>query len=205
MKTDDGRLTVVGGATRCGKTAWTKSQVDKAPRVFAWDPEGQWAALPGWVKVGSKAQLLAAIQKPGKARIAFVVGGDLKAGFDYWAKCVFFSGRLHGACVAIAEELADVTTPSKAPGNWGILLRRGLKYGISIYAISQRWSEADKTAFGNASEYVLFRQSSVDDVRYLSRKTRVHIHLLERLPQFHFIRYDTGTFKATPGKLSFAR
>lgn len=173
MKTQDGKLIVIGGASRSGKTAYTKEAVGAFNRVFAYDPEDQWARLPGWKRITTKAELLKASQTPGPGKYAYVAGGDLVAAFDYWAGCVMYAGRYVGPLACIAEELADVTTPSKAPGNWGILIRRGLKRGITIFAISQRWAEADKTAFGNASQYVIFRLSSGDDIRYFSRKTRI--------------------------------
>lgn len=203
MKTQDGRLYVIAGASRSGKTAWTKKQTAKARRVFAWDPEAQWCELPGWRKVTTRAQLLAATQKAGPQRVAYVAGGTLQAEFDFWAGCVMYAGRYVEPLDAIAEELADVTTPSKAPGNWGILIRRGLKRGITIWCISQRWSEADKTAVGNASDFVIFRQSSGDDVRYLARKTRVAEIEINDLVPLQFVHMDALTGKINRGKLKF--
>jgi hypothetical protein len=202
LETVDGRLIVIAGASRSGKTAWTSRAVRHDRRVIAWDPEDQWARLRGWRRITSRADLLAACQQAGPARIAFVAGGDLKPEFDFWAACAQYWGRYHGACSVVAEELADVTSAAKAPGNWGILLRRGLKRGVTIYAISQRWAEADKTAVGNASEFVLFRMSSGDDIRYMSRKTRVPDTELLNLKPLEFVRYTvTGEFER--GKLKF--
>lgn len=203
MKTQDGRLYVISGASRSGKTAWTRKATAKAQRIWAWDPEDQWAQLPGWRKVTTRADLLAAMQQPGRQRVSYVAGGNLAAEFDFWAGCVMYAGRYVAPLDAVAEELADVTTPSKAPGNWGILLRRGLKRGISIYAISQRWSEADKTAIGNASDFVLFRMSSGDDVRYLSRKTRVPEEELGGLVPLQFVKLDALTGAIERGRLKF--
>lgn len=203
MKTVDGRLYVVAGASRSGKTAWTKKRVARARRVWAWDPEAQWCELPGWRKVTDRGQLLALAQSAGPQKVAFVAGGDLKEAFDFWAACVMYAGRYVGPLDAIAEELADVTTPSKAPGKWGILIRRGLKRGISLYCISQRWSEADKTAVGNASDFVIFRQASGDDVRYLARKTRVPEAHIEALVPLQFVHMDALTGNISPGKLRF--
>lgn len=202
MKTEDGRLYVISGASRSGKTAWTKKQVAKLARVCAWDPEDQWGQLRGWRRVTTKAELLRALQNAGPLKVAYVAGGDLKAGFDFWAGCIQYAGRYHGGLAAIAEELADVTTPSKAPGNWGILLRRGLKRGISIFAISQRWAEADKTAIGNASEFVVFRTSG-EDARYMARKTRIPQEELDALAPLEFVRLDALTGEKTRGKLKF--
>lgn len=203
MKTSDGRLIVVSGASRSGKTAWVKKQTAAKRRVIAWDPEDQWSQLRGYAKVTSRKQLYQAATGKGALKVAYVAGGDLKAEFDFWSQIVMYAGRYVEPLVAIAEELADVTTPSKAPGNWGILLRRGLKRGITIYAISQRWSEADKTAVGNASEFALFRQASGDDVTYLSKKTRVPSSELEGLKPLEFVHYNALNGEISKGKLRF--
>lgn len=203
MKTQDGRLYVIAGASRSGKTAWTRKQTGREKRVMAWDPEDQWAQLPGWRKVTTRAQLLAAAQAPGPQRVAYVAGGSLQAEFDFFAGAAMYAGRYVEPVHVIAEELADVTTPSKAPGNWGIILRRGLKRGITLWCISQRWSEADKTAVGNATDFVIFRQSSGDDVRYLSRKTRIEEGEINGLVPLQYVHMDALTGNIQRGKLKF--
>lgn len=203
MKTEDGRLYVIAGASRSGKTAWTRQRTAKARRVLAWDPEAQWCEGPGWRKATTRAQLLQAAQAPGPQRVAYVAGGKLGEEFNFWAGCAMYAGRYVEPVHAIAEELADVTTPSKAPGNWGILLRRGLKRGITIWAISQRWSEADKTAVGNATDFVVFRQSSGDDVRYLARKTRIAEAEINTLAPLQYVHLDALTGEIRRGKLRF--
>ena len=203
MKTNDGQLYVIAGASRSGKTAWTRKRIAKARRIWAWDPEAQWCELPGWRKVSTRAELLACAQKPGAQKVAFVAGGQLKEDFDFWAGAVMYAGRYVEPLDAVAEELADVTTPSKAPGNWGILVRRGLKRGISLYCISQRWSEADKTAFGNASDFVIFRQSSGDDVTYLARKTRVEQGEINGLVPLQYVHMNALNGEILRGKLRF--
>lgn len=202
MKTDDGRLVIVSGASRSGKTAWVRQQTKAARRVIVWDIEAQWCELPGFRKVTTQAELFEAAGKPGPARLAYVAGGaDLRAEFNFWAACVMLWGRYRGGCVAIAEELADVSTPAKAPQEWGILLRRGLKRGITIYAISQRWAEADKTAIGNASEFVIFRAAG-DDVAYISRKARVAVDDVAGLVPLEYIRAQP-TGETQRGRLKF--
>lgn len=202
MKTIDGRLVAVGGASRSGKTIWTSRAVADDERVFAWDPEDQWSGLKGWKKATTRGQLLAAIQTPGPQKVAYVAGGNLPVEFNYWAGGVFYAGRYVGPLSAIAEEVADVTTPSKAPGNWGILLRRGLKRGITIYAISQRWQEADKTALGNASEFVLFRQNGAVAGKYLERMTGVPAAEIPT-DKLDFIVFDPTTGKIQRDRLTF--
>lgn len=161
-------------------------------RAVAWDPEAQWCDLPGWRKVTTRAELLTAIKTQGHMRLAYVAGGDLKEEFNFLCKAVMYAGRFIGPLVFIAEELADVTTTSKAPQEWGVLVRRGLKRGISIYAISQRWAEADKTAMGNASEYICFMPRALD-LKYVSQKTGIEAAELAALKPFEFIQYDPVT------------
>lgn len=202
MKTNDGRLIVVGGASRSGKTAWVKKATARSRRVFAWDPESQWCELRGWRKVTSRAELLKLAQTPGAMKVAYVAGGDLAGEFNFWAGCVMYSTRYVEPTDAVAEELADVTTPSKAPGNWGVLLRRGLKRGANIYALSQRWQEADKTAMGNALLFILFRQNGPEAAKYLSRKTGVPADQIPMAP-LEYVEFDPTTGKFLQKKLRF--
>ncbi len=203
MKTNDGRLVVISGASRSGKTAYVRKVTKGEKRIIAYDPEDQWAQLPGWTRITRREDLYRVAHRRGPVRAGFVAAGDLKRAFDFWAGCIFNAGRYYEPITAIAEEIADVTTPSKAPGYWGMLVRRGLKRGITIYAISQRWSEADKTAFGNASEFVMFRQSSGDDVRYLARKTRVPESEIEGLMPLEYVKYSAVGEGTVRGKLKF--
>jgi hypothetical protein len=204
MKTVDGRLYVVSGASRCGKSTQVARMAGKSRRIAAWDPEAQWCDLPGWRKVTTRKELLAAMQTAGHMRIAYVAGGDLKDEFDFMCGCVMFAGRHIAPLDFVAEELADVTTPSKAPGNWGILVRRGLKRGINIYAISQRWSEADKTAMGNASYYIVFT-TRPKDVKYVANSTGLDVEQLKTLAPFEFFMIDPVTHEITKKKLAFKR
>lgn len=204
MKTNDGKLVVVSGTSRCGKTAKVRELTKQSKSVWAWDPEDQWASEPGYLRVGNRMQLVNVMQSVTPNKVAYVAGGDLKEEFEFFCKCAYFRGRyVVDALDVIAEELADVTTTAKAPPSWGLMVRRGLKRGISMYAISQRWSEADKTAFGNASEYYMFMLSSGDDVRYLERKTMIEKGLLEQLKPLEFYHYKTHTKELERGRLVF--
>jgi hypothetical protein len=202
MKTVDGRLYVVSGASRCGKSTQVAKLARAARRALAWDPEAQWCEQPGFRKVTTRAELLEAMKTRGHVKVAYVAGGDLKAEFDFCCAVAMYAGRYIAPLDFIAEELADVTTPSKAPGNWGILVRRGLKRGINIYAISQRWSEADKTAIGNASEYICF-MSRPRDLEYVARNTGIPIEELGALKPFEFIQFDPVTKEKVRKKLRF--
>lgn len=202
MKTVDGRLNVVSGSSRCGKSTMVAKEIRAVRRAVAWDPEDQWSNEVGFRKISTRKELLAAIVTPGHMKLAYVAGGDLKEEFNFLCAAVMYAGRYVAPLDYIAEELADVTTPSKAPGSWGILVRRGLKRGITIWAISQRWAEADKTAIGNASEYICFMPRQ-GDLKYVADKTGVPMDDLASLKPFEYIRYDPVTKEKLKKKLRF--
>lgn len=203
LATNDGRLVIVSGSSRCGKTAKTVRLVKQFKTVFVWDIEAQWCNQAGYKKLNSLADLKKIVIAGKVGKYAFVSGGNIKAEFESFCKCVFHYGSFFGECAVIAEELADVTTTAKAPESWGILCRRGLKRGISIFAISQRWAEADKTALGNATDFYLFRMASGSDIDYMSKKTRVDARRLEGLKPLEFIHYDALTGVDRFEKLKF--
>lgn len=203
MKTTDGRLIILGGASRSGKTAYARKQAGAASPAVAFDIEDQWGHVHGWTRHTSAQAWGAAVLAGQGGRHAYVPAGDLPPCFDFFCRVAFRYADTRGGLTVIAEELADVTTPGKAPAAWGALVRRGLKRGVTIYAISQRWAEADKTALGNASEFVIFRQSSADDVRYLTKKTRIPGAVIDALAPLEFVRYDAATQTHKRGRLTF--
>lgn len=198
MKKNNSKLFVISGASQSGKTTWTVRQIKKQKRVLVYDAEDQFSQLPGFTRITSYNQLLLEVDSSSNKKLAFVPSGDIQKAFNYWAACAFYWVRYKGPAHIVAEELADVSTPGKAPANWGVLIRRGLKRGATIYAISQRWAEADKTAVGNATDFIIFR-SNGEDVDYLYRKTRIPVERLEALKPLQFIKKDnlTGTVSAT--------
>lgn len=205
MKTLDGRLVVLAGSSRTGKSSYAARRFGKDAPAAAFDIEDQWGHLPGWTRHASAAAWAAAVLANKGGRHAFVPSGDLQKRFDYFCTICFAFADKHGKLTVIAEELADVTSPGKAPAAWGALVRRGLKRNVTIGAISQRWAEADKTALGNASEFVIFRQSSADDVRYLTKKTRIPGDVIDALQPFEYVLYDVGSQSHTRAKLPFRR
>lgn len=184
------RLVIIGGSSQCGKSTKTLELIKPFKTAFIWDVEAQFYKQKGFQKVASLAELKRIVISGKRGKWCYVSNGDLKKDFELFCMCVFHYGSYYGECAIVAEELADVASVSKASQQWGILLRRGLKRGINIFAISQRWAEADKTALGNATDFYLFRMSSMDDIRYMSNKTRVTVSDLESLNQFEYAHYS---------------
>lgn len=206
LQTTDGKLCIMSGASRSGKTAKTVRLVRGFATVFVWDIEAQWCKERGFRRV-NLTQLRDAVVAGKKGRFAFVPmpgrDNDLKGLFDKFCALVLHYGQYFGECAAVAEELADVTTVAKAPTHWGMLVRRGLKRGISLFPISQRWAEADKTAIGNATDFFLFRCATGDDAAYMAKKTGLPVSRIAALKKLEYIHFDSIEEKITGHKLTF--
>lgn len=214
----DGELWVICGVTRSGKTVKAKTLLSRHTCRFVWDPDGQHGPDVARSLVTSRAQCLGAI-RAGARQIVY--RGPL-ADFDWWCRCAFAWGRqlsLSGERLGIlAEETADVTSPGKAPEHWGILVRRALKYGISIYAITQRPAESDKTAFGNATWIHCCKLVRRQDVRYMAGEMGCDPDRLAALVMdpahpvkgrapgvYDYLQYHPGTGQLTRGRLTFTK
>lgn len=205
----EGAATIISGRSRSGKSAWAKQAVADARRLVVWDPDDEWGdSGRGVVRVGSLSRLALLMWRHAEEgfRFRFVprsVGQELHGA---WAAIVLaWATEFDGyGIAAVSDELADVTSPGKASAGWGQLVRRGLKRGVSLYSISQRWAEADKSAFGNCSRVVAFASSSDQDVRYLSSRVRVPGDVLSGLKRLEFVDYSTVTGEYSVGLLKFS-
>ena len=199
----DGKLTIVSGSSRCGKTEKTFRLVRPFETVFVWDIEAQWCKRKGYKKITSLVDLKKIVRAGTRGRYAYVSAGNIKAEFELFCMCVSYYGNFYGVCAVVAEELGDVTSIAKAGDCWGMLVRRGLKRGINIFAISQRWQEADKTAFGNATDYYIFMQSSLDDARYMSKKTSIDLERIWSLNKLEYLHFQKEGKLLEGGKVTF--
>lgn len=206
-----GSIYTVTGSSQSGKTVWTKEQLKKFKRYLVWDPDGQY---PG-TYVRTRSQLLAAIKKIKSGNAKLVYCSNNLDDFGYFCQAAFTWGAIGGAAnkptLVVAEETADVTNPGKAPQDWGVLIRRGKKRGISIIAITQRPSESDKTALGNADYAHCCRLAFAPDREYVAKKVldcpANELSVLkcdQTTKKFDFIQRDLGRDVVKKGQLSFS-
>lgn len=197
----DGRLVVVCGASRSGKTAWTAQQVKRAARLLVWDSVGEWADRYGCERVATLSALAAAVRPPARAgRLAFY-GSPPQ--FDTFCRLAWVWLRAARGALVV-EELADVTHPGKAPLAWGEIVRKGLRYGVDVYALTQRPSESDKSSIGNASVIHSHRMARDQDRRYIAAELGVPVADVEALAPLQWIERDAlGAVRR--GAVKFAR
>lgn len=172
-------ITVVAGMSRSGKSAWVKKQLAGRKNILAWDPDGEYV-LAGITKpIYTRQDWLKAILLKQNIKFSYVAPIN-RDEFNFWSLAVLHRGN----CTAVAEETADVTHSGKAPQNWGELVRKGAKRGISIFAITQTPTESDKTVLRNARRIACFMVDTDSDISYMAAKMRVpreDIAALQRL------------------------
>lgn len=204
----DGELILACGRSRSGKTAWVRRQIAKGP-LLVWDVEGQYGDL--CAVATSRQELVRMAFGTGKRRRMRVAYTGALADFGFWADCAFAWARLNSeqdvAGAIVAEELADVTTPGKAPDTWGILLRRGLKYGNDIYAITQRPSESDKTVMGNCTAIHCCSLQRARDRDYMAAELDVPVTDIAALSfeRLEYLHRNMKTGQIERGALTFSR
>lgn len=189
------------GNSGTGKSSKIKEMLKKAPRALIFDPDDEYGELTGVKRVTSAKALFDTLKahKNSSLKIAFVAEG-VKA-FEFWANCAFQWRN----CVAVAEEIADVTTPSKAPPAWGRLIRRGRKYGILICAVTQRPAEADKTILSNAATIRTGALGRHADREAIAREMDCHSSEISKLIPLDFIEYKRADLSLKKGRLGEKR
>lgn len=200
----DGTLHVVTGASRSGKTSWIAKRVQRARRLFVWDTVGEWAEKFNCHPVWSFDVLADAVKPRAPAqRIAFQpIAGVFDVQFEGFCQLAYIAMRAHpGQITVIVEELADVTSPGKAPPAWGAIVRRGLRYGPELYAVTQRPSESDKTVMGNASIFHCHSMARADDARYMAKEMRIEQAKIDALRPLQFIERDRRNGSLIAGDL----
>lgn len=197
----DANITLVTGQSGSGKTVYVKRRLEKCRRVIVWDVKGEYASEPGFMRVETAGELARVLAAGQHARIAFVPRSMTL--FDHWCKCAY----AWGDCAVVAEELADVTTPGKAPEGWGWVLRRGRERRLVVFGITQRPSESDKTILGNATTIHVCAMARADDRKYMARELDVPQAVVDglNLGNLEWIEKDLRLRKITRGSLKSGR
>lgn len=171
-----------------------------------WDPKGR----TGWA-ANHRCRLLTA---PGDLH-AFCIAGEpgrvayspiITPGmFDHFCRLAWVWVRMEavrGQRVAlVVDELADVTSPGKAPPAWGEIVRKGMEFAPRVYGITQRPTEADSTLRGNALLIRTHAMGWADDRKLMARALDVPQSRVDELrhDRKEFIQRDMRTRELVVG------
>lgn len=196
----DGELFYAIGRSRSGKTKWVQQRILNHKRVIVWDTKAEFSTLSGYVSVSKISDLIALLKKSkGSFKVAFVPF-NMKEDFELFCRCALNWLR-QKECTIVVEELSDVSTPSKAPLWWGIILRRSLSLGPTIYALTQRPQETDKTILGNFTMIHVHAPNTVKDRKYIANDIGIELDLIPSDDLKYVERFRDGTIKQ--GKMVF--
>lgn len=203
----DGRIVLVTGSSGSGKTAWTRQFIAKETRLLCWDPEAEFASIPGTIQV-TDLELVQVARTGMAGRFAYVPPKG-SGSFDFWARCAWAYAQTKGQKCVVADETADVTNSGKASGAWGQIIRRGRKYECTVVGITQRPAESDKTIVGNASLIHICPQWETRDRKYLAERFDVPLDQLTALQanrdqkRFDYLEIDRLAGTKKTGFLQF--
>ena len=199
MQRRTGEIGLFTGKTRSGKTHQLKKRIKAKKRVIVWSVKesvDHYAKTwPDAIKVSGLHELKALIIRLGKRPGRIVYLPRSLSEFGAWAKLAHAWG-IYAPCAAVAEELADVTTPGKAPDGWGNLIRQGAGWGIDIYAVTQRPAESDKTIIGNMSFIHAHQIMRAKDRAYVAAEMDLPVEQIAALTGYQWIeRWQDGRIK----------
>lgn len=180
-------------------------QVQGARRLLVWDSAGEWSRR-GCAPVATLAELgelvRADVRTPLTWRTAYS-GPTSRAHFHTWCHLAWVWLRAHPRGVLVVEELADVTAPGKAPPAWGELVRKHRHSHGTVYALTQRPAESDKTILGNATVIHCGRLNMARDRAYMAAVLDVDEATVTALADLDYIERNMRTRQLTTGKLTF--
>lgn len=161
----------VMGATGSGKSVAIKAELRKRKprRLIVFDPEEEYGAFGR--RVEKTGEVLDVLQKCGADkpfRIVFVPHADparAETQFELICRAAFHVGNV----LLVAEELAAVTKPTKAPVGWGMATTRGRKRGVSIIGASQRPAQIDKAFLSGCTRVRSGRLLYEDDAQVMAK------------------------------------
>lgn len=185
-----------------GKTSWVRQRVAKARRLLVWDGKGVDWGPPQRCSVLTSPHALRRVLFDASGRWSYRVDID-RDNFDTFCRLAWVWGR-HKPGVIVIDEIADVTTPGKAPSAWGQIARKVRTFGTDVYVTTQRPQECDKTAQGNAMLFHCGLMADADDQDYVARRLlgdrQLAPQVSELLP-LQWIERDVRTRRITSGTL----
>ncbi len=200
VKGDEGVFEVAAGQSRSGKTYIAAKRIAKQKNVLVWDVKGEFGKKFRCRPV-SRAEL-AKIATGAPGRYSFTAPATPDH-FDFFCRCAWLWLRSHATknsrvCLLV-DELADVTSPGKAPQAWGEIIRKGLEHDPYILALTQSPHESDKTSLRNATIVRCHSLAWPNDRKTMAQFLDVHIDQVKALnfDRKEFLERDLRTQSLT--------
>jgi len=181
-------------------------QVGDAHRLLVWDSAGEWwrrgLGVPVLLPDLHRSTLQAIADRRAPLRLCYA-GPVTREHFEVFCRLAWVWIRSGPGAHLVVEELADVTSPGKAPAAWGEIARKHRHYAGLVYALTQRPAESDKTILGNATVLHVGRMNFASDRLYVARCLDVSQDQVDALADLEFIERNMRTRELSRGKVTF--
>ena len=188
------RNTFICGTSGTGKSNVTRQLVKKAKlsRLVGWDVDKD---HPFRHRVYSISDLIDYLKLNGhKARFSVAYSGPVsQEAFELFCAAVF--SILDGTkdTGVLCEEMADVSNVGKAKPHLGTLMRRGRKFGMVFFGVSQKPQEVSSTVYDQCNYFYIGRLKRLGAKR-IYEETDLHPDAIRQLADLQFC-HITPDFK----------
>lgn len=217
----DARIVGVIGASGQGKGVWLKNVIlaEKPTRVVVWDFMDEYGETLAKLKNKQRLRHIPKASSLEAVRMGMVAAGGagplvvryvprgagakaLQREFEGLCELVYAWGN----CTFVAEELANVTTPSWAPAAWRKMTTSGRHRLVKIYGVTQSPALVDKSFLGNCT---LIHCCALREHAHrvaVAKAMDIHEGEVATLVKFEYIEKDFETGEVTrasvkpPGK-----
>lgn len=197
---------VVVGASGSGKSSWLRSlpELAKARRFIAWDPDQDHKCHHCTSRAEFARTLKGAVASGKPFRVGLCID-PTPANFEFFCRCVWAIASADALVHCVVEELADVTTSGKASATWGQMIRRGRKYGLVLYAVTQRPAEIDKTTYSQCVNRWCGRLDNEIDAKRMAQLLNVPPQRVSELEPLQFLYRGPMDRQPIEGKVKIPR
>lgn len=177
----DAKCSLYVGARGQGKSTLAKAQIKTYKRVIAYDPMGEYARLPLYIRCETLTEVKNALKKrwKGNFKIAYIPKAPYEHDMHALAVMLmhvqkpYYNEKDDKQILLVVEEMNLSFPNTKLPPSLygqSMLTLQGRHYGINIMGITQRPAEVSKTYRGNCEDTFVFFLSEPDDIKEVARK-----------------------------------
>lgn len=180
------------GSSGSGKTHNIKQDLKhmNAKRVLVFDPEGAFDSRDGFYCTTNRQTFYRKARESGDIKLTYQ--GNGQSDFDWWCRVVFALADKRRPSLIVVDELAGVTTTSKAPPAWHQILTRIRKYRGVVLAGAQSPTEIDKTLMRQKDKMFIGYLERPADHRYMAEETGIPVETFASMkpaPDYDHILY----------------
>lgn len=192
------------GASGSGKTSFLKSKQSPLAHyqfIIFWDVDEDHECTRYRYRSTFAHGLAQAVRSGKPYRIGLTLDNPSPEHYEFFCRCVWEIADGKRNTAVVVEELADVVGMGKAGRYAGQVLRKGRKYGLDFFAVSQRPAEIDKTTYTQCVNRWCGYIDNEIDIRRMSGLMNVSAEQIKSLKQLEYFYKKNGEREPKKGKV----